>query len=158
MNRDLEELLRFVARHGEVAADDLVDRVSRPTGTYRDFYPLAALMHGDLLTTDTGFEHGADSGRGTFGVTPQDTASFLNQIAAPKGTKVTFHDMEHESVRGASISFFMTSAGYARLEQIDRDISEQRRKTRELVLTILVAVLAAIVGGWASTYFQILLA
>ena len=154
MNRDLEELLRYVARHGEVAADDLVDRVPRPTDTYRDFYPLASLLHSDLLTTDTSFKNGADSGRGTFGVTTQDTASFLNQIAAPQGTTVQFHDMKHESVRGSPISFFMTSAGYARLEQIDRDVSEQRRKTRELVLTILVAVLAAIAGGWASTYFQ----
>ena len=154
MNRDLEKLLRFVASHGEVCADDVVDRVPRPTGTHRDFYPLASLLHADLLTTDTGFNRGNESAKGTLGSTTQDTASFLDQIAAPKGTSVKFHDAEHESIRGAPISFFMTNAGYSRLEEIDCAVEEQRRKTRELLLTICVAVLAAIVGGWASTYFQ----
>ena len=154
LNRDLEKMLRFVASHGEVSADDMVDLVPRATGTYRDFYPLASLLHGNFLTTDTSSKHGSDSSRGTLGITTQDTASFLDQIAAPRGTTVKFHQLERESVRGIEISFFMTSNGYARLEQIDSETSERRRRTREFILTVVVAVVVAIIGGWASTFFQ----
>ena len=154
MDGNLEQLLRFVAGHGEVSADNLVDLVPRPTGTYRDFYPLASLLHAGMLATDTSTQQGKDSARGTLGISMQDTACFLQQIATPKGATFIFHEVERDSARGLPISVFMTSSGYARLETIDNELSDHRRKTRELVLTILVAVLAAIVGGWASTYFQ----
>ena len=154
MDSNLEKLLRFVADHGEVNADDLVDLVSRPTGTYRDFYPLASLLHGGLLATDTSTQQGKESARGTLGISMQDTACFLQQIATPKGATFKFHEVERDSARGLPIAFFMTSSGYSQLEKIDSQSHDNRKKTRELVLTILVAVLAAIVGGWASTYFQ----
>ena len=154
MDSNLEKLLRFVAAHGEVSADDLVDLVHRPTGTYRDFYPLASLLHGGLLATDTSTQQGKESARSTLGISMQDTACFLKQIATPKGESFKFHELERDSARGLPISFFMISTGYAQLEKIDSESSESHRKTRELVLTISVAVLAAIVGGWASTYFQ----
>ena len=154
MNRDLEKILRHVAAHGEVSADELVDLSSRPTGSYRDFYPLASHLHGGLLTTDTSTQQGNESARGTLGISMQDTACFLQRIATPKGQTFHFHDLKKESARGLPISFFMTSSGYAQLEQIDNNLSEGRKKTKELILTIVVSVFAAIVGGWASAYFQ----
>ncbi|QNN47484.1 hypothetical protein H9L17_04925 [Thermomonas brevis] len=148
-----EKLLRLVAGRGEIRAQELVAKVDRKHGNYTDFYTLAAMLHAGYITTDSTFESGGEKRRGTLGLDTQGTAVSLCQLALAKGESFTFNECARDSWHDAELKIFITSAGLLKVEELDERTENKRQKRFDYFFAIFIAILAAIAGGFATSYF-----
>ena len=148
-----EELLRLVASHGEMSGQEVVSSVARPRNDYTDFYGLAAMLHGGYISTDSTSESGGEKKRGTLGLDTQCTAISLCQLALPPGASFFVNDCPRESWHDFPLKIFITSRGLLKLEELDKEAAIKQQKRRDYYFAIFIAILAAVVGGFATSYF-----
>ena len=148
-----ESLLRLIAKCGEMRAQDLVAKVARNKGDYTDFYGLAAMLHAGYLATDSTTESSGEKRRGTLGLDAQSTAVSLCQLALPKGESFTFNDCPRDSWHDFALNFFITSQGILKLEELDERADSKRQKRFDYFFAVFIAILAAVAGGLATSYF-----
>lgn len=148
-----ENLLRLIATNGEMSAQDLVTKIDRRKGDYTDFYGLAAMLHAGYISSSSVSEVGGGKSRGTLGFDTQNTAVFLCQLALPKGESFTFNECPRDSAHDLPLQFFITFSGLLKIEELDAHLEIKRQKRRDYFVTALIAIVAAVVGGLASSYF-----
>ena len=149
-----EELLRLLALHGEMPARDFLLRVKRVRNDYTDFYGVAAMLHAGYLATDSSSEQRGEKIRGTLGFDAQDTCVSLCQIALPRGESFTFNDCPRDSWQDFPVKIFITSNGLLKLEELDQRAASDRQKRIDYIFAIAIAILAAIAGGFFTSYFS----
>ena len=148
-----ENLLRLVAKRGEMRAQDLVAKVARQNDDYTHFYALAAMLHAGYISTDSTIESGGEKKRGVLGLDTQSTAVALCQLALPEGESFTFNECPRDSWHNFPIKFFITSDGLLKLEELDERGDGKRQKRFDYFFAVFIAILAAVVGGFATSYF-----
>lgn len=151
------KLLEAVSEKGELAIQDLLKVIPRPKGNHFDFYPLAILLHAGYIQTDSSSERtwGRDKTTefGKLGFDTKDTAITLRQISLPKGEKFTFNNVARESWCDLEINVFLTANGAIKLEEINDKMLAKQEKFRDYRVSLLIAVLAALVSSAATFYF-----
>jgi len=148
------KLLEAVSEKGELEIQDLLKAVPRTTGNYLDFYPLAILLHASYFETDTSTHQGSLSETGKLGFNTKDTAQALYQISLPKGESFIVNKVSRESWCDAEIKVFLTANGAIKLEEIQDKIIAKKEKFRDYRVSLLIAVLAALISSAATFYFS----
>lgn len=148
-----EDLLRLLASRGEMPAQELVVKVPRNSNDYTDFYGLAAMLHSGYISTDSTTESRGEKRRGTLGLDMQDTAVFLCQLALPRGESFTFNECPRDSLYDFPLKVFITSTGLLKLEELAQRAETKRQKRFDYFFAVFIAILAAVAGGFATSYF-----
>lgn len=148
-----EDLLRLLACRGEMPAQELVAKVARKSNDYIDFYGLAAMLHSGYISTDSTIESGSEKRRGTLGLDMQSTAVFLCQLALPQGESFTFNECPRDSCHDLPLKVFITGAGLLKLEELDQRSETKHQKRFDYFFAVFIAILAAVAGGFATSYF-----
>lgn len=160
MNKDPinQRLLEAVSEKGELEIQELLNVVPRIKGTYLDFYPLAILLHAGYLQTDTTTErmwgHVRSTENEKLGFDTKETAQTLFQIALPKGESFIVNKVVRESWCDAEIVIFLTANGAMKLEEIQDKRASKKEKFTDYRVSLLIAVLAALVSSAATFYFS----
>lgn len=149
-----EELLRTLATRGEMPIRDFLLQVKRLRNDHTDFYGVAAMLHGGYMSTDTTSESGGEKMRGTLGIDTQSTAVALCQIALEPGQSFTQNDCPRESWHDFTANIFITIQGLLKLEALDENNSNRRKKRFDYFFAVLIAVFAAVSSGLATSYFS----
>jgi hypothetical protein len=147
-----EELLRQIAFHGEIPAQEFAVKAARKNNDYTDFYGLAAMLHSGYISTDCKTESGGEETHGTLGKDMQETAVSLCQFALPLGETFTFNECPRKSWQDFPVKVFITGTGLLKIEELNQRTEAKRQKRFDYVVTILIAIFAAIIGGLATNY------
>jgi hypothetical protein len=150
-----EELLRLLASHGEMPIREFLLKVKRLRNDYTDFYGVAAMLHGDYMSTDTTTDSAGEKTRGTLGINTLDSAVALCQITLEPGESFMLNDCPRDSWYDFTAKIFITSQGFLKLEELDDKNSSKVQKRLDYVFAIFIAILAAIAGGIATSYFSL---
>ena len=148
-----EDLLRILAKHGEMSAQELLKNVHRSRGDYLDFYPVAALLHGNYIATDSSGERSGQQFQDKLGLNTQETAVFLCQLMLPQGESFQFNNCGRESAAKFPLKMFMTADGYLRLDELDQRRIERNRKRIDYFVSFTVAVIVALLSSYLTHYF-----
>jgi hypothetical protein len=152
------KILEAVSEKGELAIQDLLKVVPRPKGNHLDFYPLAILLHAGYLQTDTTTErnwgHVRTTEIGKLGFDTKESAQTLFQISLPKGESFVVNKVPRESWCDAEIVIFLTANGAIKLEEIQDNIASKKEKFMDYRVSLLIAVLAALISSTATFYFS----
>lgn len=148
-----EELLRLIANRGEMPAQELVAKIARVRHDYTDFYGLAAMLHGGYISTDSTTNSGGEKKRGTLGLDTQSTAVSLCQLALPQGQSFTFNNCPRDSWHNFPVKIFITGQGLLKLEELDERAEAKRQKRFDYFFAVFIAILAAVAGGFFTSYF-----
>lgn len=149
-----EELLQILAEKGEMDAKDFLAKVSRNTGTYIDFFPVAALLHADYIFTDSPeTERGGKKIVGKLGFNTQETAIFLCQLMLPPGESFKINNCDRNSAHNFPLKIFITAEGYLRLDELEQRKTERKQKRIDYIVTFFVAVSVALLSSYLTHYF-----
>lgn len=144
--------LKLLAEHGEMSGPDLVKHVPRPRGDYKDFYPLAALLHAGYIATDSSVERtGLPKLHNTLGYTTQDAAAHLCQFTVPKGQSFFVDTTEYGSWHDFPVLFFLTGPGYLKLEELEEQEDALARGRRDHLIALGIAIVAAVFSSAATS-------
>lgn len=149
-----EELLRLLAKRGEMPAREFLLFVKRVRNDYTDFYGVSAMLHAGYISTDSSTESGGKAVKGTFGFDTQDTSVSLCQLTMAPGESFTFNDCPRDSWHDFPIKIFITSSGLLKLEELDQRADANRQKRFDYLFAFVIAILAAVAGGFFTSYFS----
>lgn len=120
--------------------------VPRPSNSYRDFYPAAALFHAGLVEANTLASQGRPPG--AVSDTIKGTAEALCQMTLPKAEFfLTSDGLRRESWSDAGFTVNVTADGLLKLD-------EQSEKAEARRFAILLAILASLVASVGTAYFE----
>jgi hypothetical protein len=151
--RIAEPLLEILAAHGEMTGQEFLKHVERKRGDYLDFYPVAALLHGGYITTDSETTTGTKIAGAKLGVNMQDTAVVLCQLILPPGESFQINKCPRDSWHNFPVKMFMTADGYLRLDELEQRRIERKRKRNDYIVSLAVAVLVALLSSYLAHYF-----
>ncbi|KGM53574.1 hypothetical protein N800_03890 [Lysobacter daejeonensis GH1-9] len=137
------ELLRKVATAGEMDGQELIGHVTRKSGTYADFYGLAAMIQSGFIATNT--EPGMPFGR-----TTRESAALLYQLGLKPGESFLYGEVPWEAWGAGPVTFFITGAGVLKVEELDSKRSAKRQKRMDYFVSAIVAILAAALSSTAT--------
>jgi hypothetical protein len=153
MEKASRRLLEKLNEHGEMRAQEFLQHVERSRNDYADFYMAANLMHAGYFDLDAGTDDPGNS----FGANTRETAIQFCQLMLPEGGSFKIYGCSRESWSRMEVTVFSTAKGFLKLQQLreqERHERREDRKTRQgYWVAVLVAVLAATLSGWASSYF-----
>lgn len=149
-----EDLLKVLALHGEMKAQEFLSHVARPRRDYIDFYPVAALLQARYIATDAITEHHRGMTiTGQLGADSRETALMLCQVMLPPGQSFEVNRVRRESLHNIPMLVFMTAEGYLRLDELEQREMERRRKRIDYFVSFTVAVLVALLSSYLTHYF-----
>jgi len=140
-----QHLLQAVSEKHEVSLAELLQLVPADKNTHLDFYPLAVLLHAGYLQTDTTTSLGSldeknfPDKRGRLGFDTRETALLL-------------FDVSKDSKWATEVRVFLTASGNLKLEEIQERQAAIQAKQTDYRMSLLIAVLAALISSSAG-YF-----
>jgi hypothetical protein len=138
-----QHLLQVVSVKHEIVLSELLTLVPANTKTHLDFYPLAVLLHAGYLQSDTTTSSGAldeknfPDKRGRLGFDTRETALLL-------------FDVSKDSKWATEVRVFLTASGNLKLEEIQERQAALRAKQTDYRMSLLIAVLAALISSSAG--------
>ncbi|QCW24443.1 hypothetical protein FE772_00910 [Lysobacter enzymogenes] len=138
-----ENLLRKIALAGEIDGYELVDLVPRKTGSYTDFYGVAAMIQSGYIAANT-------APGTTFGHTTRQSAALLCQLSLKEGQSFQYGEVLWRPWDAGPVVFFITGAGLLKLEELDAKKNAARQKRLDYGVSAFVALLAAALSTTAT--------
>jgi hypothetical protein len=148
-----KDYLELIAEKGDLNGYELTAHVPRTHGDYRDFYPLAALLHCGYVQTDSSVHlTNREKLYGALGYTTQDSAASLCQFSLPAGASFEIEGVVYNAYgKDFAVNFFLTGSGYLELGKLREREQEQGRRKSDHWIALAIAVGAAILSAAATS-------
>src|SRR5436189_4481572 len=88
--------------------------------------------------------------RGKLGADTRESAIMFCQLALPKGESFEIYNCPRESWHDFPCIIFLTAEGYLRLDELERRKTERRRKRMDYFVSLIVAVLVALISSYLT--------
>ena len=150
-----EHLLLSLAKEGEMEAQEYLKLVPRVRNDYVDFYPVAGLLHGNYISTDTSTDSGGHTIKGKLGGDMQATSIFLCQLMLTPNESFKIAGCDRRSAHDFQLKIFINADGYLRLDELNKRRIERKRKRNDYLITVAVAILTAVLSSFLTHYFTL---
>ncbi len=134
-------------------AQEFLAHVPRQRGDYLDFYPAAALLHANYISTDLESDRSGKTIEGKLGFNTHETAVMLCQLILPPGESFQINHCPRDSWHNFPVMMFMTAEGYLRLDELEQRRVERNRKRMDYFVSLAVAVLVALLSSYLAHYY-----